>query len=51
MALWLERVGGGRANEGFPMESGVVAIELRIVGDLSTATRRENVKDLLRAAY
>jgi len=51
MALWLKRVGSGRTNEGFSMESGVVATELCNVGDLSTATSRENVKDLLRAAY
>jgi len=51
MALWLVRVGSGGTNEGFATESGGVAIELRSAGDLSTATSRENVKDLLRAAY
>ncbi|MDT3683411.1 MAG: restriction endonuclease [Truepera sp.] len=51
MALWMVRAGSDGENEDFAIESGVVAIDFRNVGDLSTAKSREDVKGMLRAAY
>lgn len=45
------RPGSAAENEDFAIERGVVAINFRNVGDLSTATSCEDVKDMLRAAY
>jgi len=51
MSVWTIRSGSDGENEDFAVESGIIVIDFRNVGDLSIATSREDVKDMLRGAY
>lgn len=51
MALWMVRAGRSGEHEDLVIESGVVAVDFREVGDLSAARSREDIKELLRVGY